>query len=82
VLITTGPFAGHYLFLRSVRTTACPGPTTAYDYDPTADRYTQISNGDGGPKCAIHLTWDEAVGKIVAWSGINDARFLALGTVH
>jgi hypothetical protein len=68
VLITSGSYAGQYLFHRTTRDLSCVGSTTDFLYNSSTEKYTQIPSSGGGPTCAAHLAWDATAGKIVAWS--------------
>ncbi len=69
VRVTTGPYAGTYLFHWTLPTSGsdCSGATADYLYNYATNAYTQITTNGTGPYCAVHLVWDEAAGKIVSW---------------
>jgi hypothetical protein len=81
VRITSGPFAGKYLFLLTTRTLACNGASAAYIYDPVADSYTAITL-NGGPKCAVHLAWDSSVNRLFSWSGASSDPVIHTGVIQ
>ncbi len=71
VYISSGPFAGTYLFHQPV-TQASPACQTAtrktYTFSAQNNAYTELTNSGGGPKCSVYLGWNESAGKVVAWS--------------
>ena len=67
VQITTGPYAGSYLYHQTSHTSSS-GFAKDWLYDPAMGSVVAIASVGTGPQKFLYATWDAAQQKVVAWS--------------
>jgi hypothetical protein len=66
--ITSGSWAGKYLYHQTSHSTATSGTPADFLFDPATDVMTALSSSGSGPARNCYLTWNATAGKVVAWA--------------